>query len=212
MSIVAYYARVADADLKSLREDPERYWKLQEMPWDLSDKVGPSGSEVLYLDKDWQVLSWLCSDLGRAEERRQAALMSVDLGVHDKVAFKAELKKGVEALGLSYVDPDTLPLDPVLTAIQGRREGDEGEAIADLGLAAVVFVPSEVRSLLSSLEALDEDALRERFDIDEMEALALPTDGEETELDEFVLPQLRRLKTLYSRAAAAGQHVVLVMS
>lgn len=213
MSVVAYYARVSAADLKALRDDPEHYWNLEEMPWDLSHKAGPDASEVLYIDKDWQVLSWLCSALGRAEQHHQAALISVDLGAHhDTDAFKQALRREIEALGLSYVDPDTLPADPVLTAIQGRRERDKGETLTDLGLAAAVFDPNEVRSLLASLDALDEGRLRERFNIDEMEALDMPIDGGATDLDEFYLPQLKRLKTLYSRAASAGQHVVVVMS
>jgi hypothetical protein len=56
-----------------------------------------------------------------------------------------------------------------------------------------------------------ETRLRERFDTDEMEALEMPIEEGVADFDEFCLPQLKRLKTLYSRAASAGQHVVVVM-
>ena len=212
MSVVAYYARVGEPDLSVLRSDPEKFWDLGEMSWDLTKQVDVRASECLYADKEWQVLSWLCSETGRAEERHQAALMEVDPSIPDADAFKAALAQQLESMGFSYADPRELAQDPVLTAIQGRREGDEGATIADLGLGAAVFNPQEVHRLAAALNGLDEGWVRERFDIEEMEALSMGGDYEETELDEFYLPALKRLQTLYNRAANAGQHVLVVMS
>jgi hypothetical protein len=181
------------------------------MPWDLSE-TGPKDSERLEIDKMWENLSWLCSPLGRAEAHHMAALVRVDVSIKDKDAFKASLAKEVGAMGLTWVDPDTLPADPVLSAIQGRRGENQTADIADFGLHASVFTPGEVADLSSALNAIDLDDLRERFDVREIEALSLGGDWEESELDEFYLPSLQRLKTLYARAAAAGQHVVVVIS
>jgi hypothetical protein len=102
-----------------------------------------------------------------------------------------------------------LPADPVLTAIQDRREGDDGARIDGLGTVASVFGPDEVRMLWAALAGIDETAMRYRFDTEEMEILDLPGDWDETEFDEFYFPQLQRLRALYARAAEAGQHVVV---
>jgi hypothetical protein len=217
MGVVAYYARMNESDVNALKLDPEQYWQLDEMPWDLTKAVDSGASECLYIDKDWQVLSWLCSARGRAEERYQAALVQMDLRVNDEGLsgageFKAALAREAEAMGFPYVDPRELPADPVLKAIQGRRHGDDGPTVSNLGLAASAFSPQEVQLLATALNGLDEAWLRERFDVGEMEALALPSDCEATELDEFYLPQLERLRALYNRAASAGQHVVVVRS
>jgi hypothetical protein len=73
--------------------------------------------ERLFVDKDRQVLSWLCSIVGRAGERRQAALArkhNFDLAGD---AFKRAIAGKVEAMGYACVDPNSLPDDPVLTAL-----------------------------------------------------------------------------------------------
>jgi hypothetical protein len=98
----------------------------------------------------------------------------------------------------------------VLNAIQGRQREDQ--RITDLGLSAAVFAPDEVDSLLSALNGISESNLRAGFDVKEIEVLQLPGDWEESELDEFYLPQLNRIRTLYSRAASARQRVIVVMS
>jgi len=105
-----------------------------------------------------------------------------------------------------------LAIDPILIAIQGRRDQDESSIITDLGLGACAFKPEEVKALFSALHTINEGDLRKRFDIKEIVALGLPGDGENSELDEFYLPQLNRIRTLYERAADAGQYVVVAMS
>ena len=211
MSVRASYARVSAPNLERVRANPDVFWKIEDMPWDPGE-TGSEDWERLELDKMWEGLSWLCSALGRAEAHHMAAVMDVDIGIKDKGAFKAALAKEVAAMGLTWVDPDTLPDDPVLSAIQGRRGENQTPDIAEFGLHASIFTPEEVVHLSAVLDALDLDQLRERFDVREIEALELPGDWEESELDEFYLPSLQRLKTLYARAAAAGQHVIVVMS
>lgn len=213
MSIVAYYARLTPLDLDALRADPERFWRLPPMPWDLVQDCGPAASECHYADKDWQVLSWLCSEGGRAEERDTAVRYRAlsNPAPRDADAFSTALRREAEALGFQYVDPGTLPPDPVLRALKGSREA-EGSTIPHLGLHATVFTPADVRLLSVALDALDETWLGARFDVHEMRVLDFPADCEETELDEFFLPQLARIKALYGRAARAGQNVVVVMS
>jgi hypothetical protein len=226
MGMAAYYARLSTDQVEVLTRDPGLFWTRPEMPeggvaggaarlW--VDMAWQDTSQLLYLDKDWQILSWLCSLLGNVEERNQAAFMRVierkengeDLSAES--AFKAALAEETVALGFPYLDPDSLPADPVLTAIQGRREGDDGARIADLGMAASVFNPDEVKMLSAALAGIDETAMRYRFDIEEMEILDLPGDWQETDFDEFYFPQLQHLRALYSRAAEAGQYVVVVI-
>lgn len=211
MGIVASYARANPPEVERIRERPDAFWEIQEMPWDLS-KLVPAASERLEIDKMWENLSWLCSPLGRAEAHHMAALIHVDIGIKDKGAFKAALAKQVAAMGLTWVDPDTLPDDPVLSAIQGRRGENQAADIPDFGLHASVFAPEEVVELSSALDALHLNEMRDRFDVREIEAIQLGGDWEESELDEFYLPMFDRLKTFYSRAAAARQHVIVVMS
>ena len=211
MSVIASYARVSQADLEALKADPERFWRLREMDRDLGNAANVEASERLDIDKDWVVLSWLCSDVGRAEERYQAALMNVDTSLDDD-RFKTALAREAAAMGFEYIDPRDLPDEPLLTALQGRREGDCGPTVSGLGMAAADLQPDEVVVLAAALSKLEEAWLRARFDIDEIVMLGLPADGEASELDEFYLPQLERLQALYARAAQAGQHVVVVIS
>jgi hypothetical protein len=211
MSVVASYARMMRDEVETLRVDPGHYWRLAEMPRDLTRIVDVGASERLYLDKEWQVLSWLCSPRGRAEERKQAALIRVPRRADlSQAEFEAALARELEAMGFPPVDPLELGEDPVLTAIRGRRKADGEPSVANLGLASATFAPDEVQLLATALNSLEEVWLRERFDVGEMDVLGLPTDGEATELDEFCLPQLERLKALYNRAARARQHVVVV--
>ena len=216
--MVAYYARLSAEELDVLKSNPDQFWEVGEMSWNLDDPVESTASECLYVDKDWLVLSWLCSPLGRAEERNQTALIKVvqrresGENLDDNNAFKAALKHECEALGFPYVDFDTQPKDAVLTAIQGRRQDDDGPIIADLGTIASAFDPQEVKTLADALAGLNESELRKQFDVNEMDLLGLPTDGEESELEEFILPQLARVRALYDRAVCAGQHVVVVIS
>lgn len=216
--MAAYYARVSAEDLEELKSNPDQFWDVGEMSWNLDAPVETAASECLYVDKDWLVLSWLCSPLGRAEERHQTALIKVmqrresGENLDDNSAFKAAIKQECEALGFPYVDFDAQPKDLVLTAIQGRRQGDDGPIIADLGAVASAFDPQEAKTLADALAGLSESELHRQFDVNEMKVLDLPTDGDESELDEFILPQLARVQALYDRAVRAGQHVVVVIS
>jgi Domain of unknown function (DUF1877) len=211
MGVVAYYARVNEADLDTLRRDPEQFWELSEMSWDVADPFDQQASEYLSVDKDYEVLSWLCSDSGRAHARYSQALIRVDVSVEDRAVFTAAVIKQHEAMGFEYTHHRDIPDDPVLDAIQGRNRGDDGKAIAGLGLASALFNPEESKELAAALNNLDETWLRGRFDVAEMEEFCMPSDYEESEFDELYLPQLKRLQALYNRAVAAGQHVIVAM-
>jgi hypothetical protein len=216
MGIVASYARLDNDEVEELRDDPDSFWDLQER-WTSNETPDGGALVFLYLDKDWQNLSWLCSATGRIEERNAAAFMRVsdreargeDLSEAGK--FKAALAEEAAVLGFSYVDPDNLPSDPVLKAIQGRRDGDNGPMIENLGGTASVLSPEEVRVLAKALGRVTESEMRERFDVTEMETLDLPGDWQLSDLNDCILPQFRRLRALYERAAQEGQHVVVVL-
>lgn len=216
MSLRASYARLTKADAEALRADPALFRKIPRMPFDLSDNPTPNDSEWLNLDREWLSLSFLCSAVGRAEERNNAAFDRVmdckasgeDLSADG--ALRAALVREAEKLGYTYVDPEELADDPVLNAIQGRRGEDEGDIIENLGGGATLFSPAEVVALAEALANINEADMRDAFDIEEMEALYIPNDGDESDLEEFLLPQLRALQTLYERAARAEQYVVVV--
>lgn len=216
MSLRASYARLTKADAEALRADPESFRQIPRMPFDLAENPNPEGSEWLNLDREWLSLSWLCSAVGRTEERNNAAFDRVmeckangeDLSADG--AFTAALVREAERLGYTYVDPDELADDPVLAALQGRRGEDKGEMIENLGISAALFSPPEVVALAEALANINEADMREAFDIEEMEALCVPNDGEESDFEDFLLPQLRALQTLYQRAALAEQFVVVV--
>jgi hypothetical protein len=81
MGIVAYYARLSADQVDALAGNPDLFWARPEMPeggvvgglkrlW--VDMDWKDSSQLLYLDKDWQILSWLCSLLGNVEERNHA--------------------------------------------------------------------------------------------------------------------------------------------
>jgi Domain of unknown function (DUF1877) len=215
MSLRASYARLTKADAEALRADPEFFRKIPRMPFDLTENPTPNNSEWLNLDREWLSLSWLCSPVGRAEERNNAAFDRVmdckangeDLSADG--AFKAALVREAERIGYTYVDPDEMADDPVLAALQGRRGEDKGETIENLGISSALFSPTEVVALAEALANVREADMREAFDIEEMEALYVPNDGEESDFEEFFLPQLRALQTLYARAARAEQYVVV---
>lgn len=212
MSIVANYARLSAAELALVKAAPPRLWDLP----DMSPDAAEASSELLYLDKTWEALSWLCSDVGRAEARNLAAQVRASRNKRERSRFGDDFELSVaaeaRAMGFEFVSAELLPPDPVLTAIQGRPDGDDGPQL-DVGESAAgsIFPPHEVLTLLAVLDALDPADLLDRFDIDEMTALNLPCDGDESELEEFILPALESLKTLYERAARAGQHVVVVL-
>lgn len=216
MSLRASYARLTKADAEALRADPELFRKIPRMPFDLNENPTPNGSEWLNLDREWVSLSFLCSAVGRAEERNNAAFDRVmerkangeDLSADG--AFKTALVREADKLGYTYVDPEELADDPVLHALQGRRGEDEGDIIENLGGGATLFSPTEVVTLAEALANVKEADMRDAFDIEEMEALYVPNDGDESDLEEFLLPQLRALQTLYARAARAEQYVVVV--
>src|SRR5690242_8635860 len=124
MGITASYARVNQADLEAIRAEPDDFWEVDEMPWDLSE-AALHKSERLEIDKMWDNLSWLCSPLGRAEAHQMAASVRVGVGIKGKDAYKAALAQEVARMGLTWIDPETLPDDPILSAIQGRRGNDQ---------------------------------------------------------------------------------------
>ncbi|MFN3911304.1 DUF1877 family protein [Hyphomonas sp.] len=107
MSIVAYYARVDEHEFEALQSNAERFWEIAEMPWDLAVPSEPGVCERLYIDKDWQVLCWLCSAVGRAEERHQAGLARLDNFDLEGDAFQRAIAEKVEAMGYAYINPNS---------------------------------------------------------------------------------------------------------
>lgn len=212
MSIVATYARLPASEVGGLQSNPESFWELDVMNKGVESEERKSASESLYLDKGWQLLSWLCSDLGRMEAIHNAAIHHVDFDIEDPEKFKSAIRIAAKNMGLEYTDPSDFSVDPVLLAIQGAREDGDGLVIPELGYGATVFDWDKVKKLNTALNKVTQSSIRARFNVVEMEALYMPGDWVETELEEFLLPQFQRLKELYNRAEVAEQSVVVVLS
>jgi hypothetical protein len=88
MSIVSYHARVSESLLGALQTNPDLFWELPQ-------NAEPADAELLYIDKDWQALSWLLSAKAREELK------------HDAVQFALWRRPGAETR-LSFFEVDLL--------------------------------------------------------------------------------------------------------
>ena len=111
----------------------------------------------------------------------------------------------------------------LLTGTAWELEGDAGLAVLggrevgdDLGYGpARVLAPPDVDATSRALSAVDEQALRARFDPERMAALEIYPTGiwdEDDILDDYVLPAFRDLAGLDARAAAEGQAMLLLLT
>ncbi|HLG90139.1 MAG TPA: DUF1877 family protein [Alphaproteobacteria bacterium] len=210
MSIVSYHARVDGSLLGALQTDPDLFCALPR-------NAGPAEAELLFIDKDWQALSWLLSAKAREEQKHEAvqfALMRRKDGAEkpDKLAWEAAKAREASELGIELVDTKLMPDDPALIAIEGR--GPRDARLAELGYGGRVFVPTEVANLTAALDRITEADMRAHFDPQAMEdfdvAGILWTEEEPDVLDAILIPIFNGLKAFYGRAARAGQYVLVV--
>jgi hypothetical protein len=99
-----------------------------------------------------------------------------------------------------------------LIGIEGR--GPTKEARIDFGMGpACVFSSKEVSEIASALRAIGESALRKAADFEEMDRVGVFPDqwleeGDEI-LNEYILPNFRKLQNFYDQAASGGQIVLM---
>jgi hypothetical protein len=212
MSVVSYYVRIDERMLEALEAKPDLFWEIPESP-------GSENGELLYLDKDWAVLSWLLSSKAREEQKHDVAGFALRTSINGEQklvgpAWQTAKAQAAAKLGFQLVDTESMPDDPALTAIQGR--GPRDSRFSQIGYGARTFNPDEVAASSASLDRLTEADLREHFDPKVMEALdvegILWTEEEPDVLDKILLPCFERLKRFYRLAALAKQHVLVVLS
>ncbi len=210
MGIVSYHARIDEKLLEEMQLNPDLFWELP----DCSDSAGPG---LLYLDKDWMVLSWLLSAKAREEQKDEVVTFAVianERHTGDKLtkpAWQAAKVREAAKRGFELVDTESMPDDPALTAIQGRGPRDTR---LQIGYGPRTFIPAEVAELSTALDRITEADLRKHFDPVVMESLdvegILWTEEEPFVLDQILIPLFDRLKVFYRRAARACQHVLVV--
>lgn len=190
MSIVANYARLAPAQVSEwlARAKSDPYTFVPSLP----------GAEIIDVDQSWGPMAWLVSSTKRMEDEHNWRVMS-DPDLDD--AFIAE---SIAKLDAAHVD---LPL----IAIEGRSE-KRLDAIDHGTGSAAMFEPTDVQELSAALRALSDSALRSALNpsrMDEMQVFPGHWEEEPDLLDEYILPNLHRLRDFYAAAASAGQAVVV---
>ena len=214
MSIIAYFVHVNAEQLRLVREQPAIVWHIASDP-------RFAKAAMVDIDKDWEVISWLASNKKRKEQQRFTVTMKAldrpeakSLQGSDP-AYRKILTDEAHKLGVKLVDPDSLPTDPLLEAIEGRGTERQHDAAIDLGMGgARVFSVAEVRSLAHALAAARESDLRAAFDRHEMQRFDVGgmawEDEDNSILDDILLPEFRKLRDFYRSAAELGDQVLVV--
>jgi hypothetical protein len=211
MSIVSYHARVGETLLGALQTNPDLFWELP-------SNTGPADAELLFIDKDWQALSWLLSAKAREEQKHEVIAFDLQRrepagAKRDKPAWEAAKALEAAKLGVELVDLDLMPDDPALIAIEGR--GPQDPWLAGVSYyGGRVFTPAEVASLAAALDPITAAEMRAQYDPQAMEkfdvAGILWTEEEPDVLDTILIPIFDRLKDFYGHAAQAGHYVLVV--
>jgi hypothetical protein len=190
LSIVANYARLGASQISewvaSADADPH------------SSIAGLSGAEAIDVDQSWGPMAWLASSTKRMEDEHNWRVMS-EPDLDD--TFIAE----------SIARLDAAEVDLPLVAIEGRSETRLDEIDFGMGSPAV-FHPAEVQRLSAALIGLPDSTLKSALDpelMDEMQVFPGHWEEEADLLDEYILPNLRKLRDFYKAAADSGQVVVV---
>ena len=139
MGIVAYYARLSADQVQVLKHEPERLWSIR-------DDAGFPGAELTDLDRDWEILSWLLSAKKREEQKHQKVELAVMRRrdareiMKDNAAWAEAMKEEQTRLGIELSEPDDLPSDTLLIAIEGRGEEEHRIQETDFGLKPTIRI------------------------------------------------------------------------
>ena len=190
MSIVANYARLAPAQVSEwlAKADSDPYTFVPSLP----------GAALIDVDRSWGPMAWLVSSTKRMEDEHNWRVMS-DADLDDVLIAE------------SIARLDAAQIDLPLIAIEGRSE-KRLDAI-DYGMgAAVMFEPVEVQDLSTALHAVQDNIVRDALNpslMDEMQVFPGHWKEDSDLLDEYILPNLRKLRDFYFAAASAQQSVVV---
>ncbi|HET7865880.1 MAG TPA: DUF1877 family protein [Burkholderiaceae bacterium] len=214
MSVIAYFLHVDDAQLQAVREQPAVVWNLGSDPRFAT-------ARLVDVDKDYEVLAWLLSPRKRLEQAHQLARYkaiereSESKSKWDKTQFMGAVEEELVKLGVSPDDPDKLPTDPVLEALEGRGPRAQRDPRINFGLgSAMVFKPDQVKSLSSALSGLGATNLRlsfERGTLSKFDVGGMDWQGEQDDvLDRFLAPAFYKIRSFYMEASSLGHHVLVI--
>lgn len=195
MSVVVYYARLSPEQLERLANSPERARSLILAGGSESHPDFPDLGR-LYLDRAYEPVAWLLSPLARAEADHMRRL-----GENPNEPREAARGR-VAAI-------DAMPIDPAYEALHGSRSYVDDRFAIGLGSPAV-FPVAKVRALSAALDEIWRADLERGFDREEMIRDGMRYCDEDDIMDEYILPEFKRLQVFY-RAAAANNQVVMVV-
>ena len=214
VSIIFYFLHVDDAQLSAVRERPAIVWNLQSDPRFKTAKL-------VDIDKDYEVLAWLLSPKKRQEQARQIAFFNAHRRQeqtrveYSKAVFLQIVDEELVKLGVVKEDPDKIPTDPLLEALEGRGTEAQREPKINFGLgAARLFKPAEVTRAASALSGVNVKELRKSFDRSVMAKFDVGGIGwlEENDdaFEKFLVPQFDKIRSFYVEAAKLGHYVLVI--
>ena len=195
MSVVVYYARLSSEQLERLANSPESARSLILAGGSESHPDFP-GLGRLYLDRAYEPIAWLLSPRARAEADHMRRLV-------ENPSDPPEAARGrVAAI-------DAMPMDPAYEALHGSRSYVDDRFAIGLGSPAV-FPVAKVRALSAALDQISCADLERGFDREEIVRVGMTYCDDDDIMDEYILPEFKRLQAFY-RAAAANNQVVMVV-
>lgn len=214
MSIIAYFLHVDDAQLHALREQPA-------IVWNISSDRRFSTAKLVDISKDYEVLAWLLSQKKRIEQAHQLAhYKAINREIeananYDKATFQRVVKDELGKLGVTQENPNSLPTDPVLEALEGRGTEAQREPRMNFGLgSARLFRPNEVKRLSAALGNVSIQQLRvnfdratmTKFDVGGMDWLS----EKDAVFEQFLTPAFYKIRSFYIDASNLGHNVLVI--
>lgn len=214
MSVIAYFLHLNDMQLQAVRERPAIVWNVGADPRFATAKL-------VDIDKDYEVLAWLLSPKKRLEQAHQLAhYKAIDRETrakadYDKATFQRVVKEELDKLGVAKDNPNSLPTDPALEALEGRGTEAHREPRLNFGLgSARLFKPHEVKRLSTAFSDIKSKSLRAnfnratmtRFDVGGMDWLG----EQDAVFEQFLAPAFYKIRSFYIDAAKLGHNVLVI--
>lgn len=218
MSIVAYYARMSVEQLSACVAEPQKLesGSVTDLP----------GAQVIDVDRSWEPMAWLVSPRKRIEQEHNALVMSEMMSETRPTPpsrgslivniFRKQPKQKPQepsaAIKESLRRTDETPLDLPLVAIEGRTEGREESLNFGMGGAAI-FSPEQVTALHTAIAAITPQTIDQQYQPELMDQMGVfpehwVEEGRDL-IDNYIIPNFKKLQTFYSMAAQSGQTVIV---
>ncbi|MBR7781038.1 DUF1877 family protein [Undibacterium luofuense] len=214
MGIIAYYVHVDADQLKTIKEKPA-------LVWNIKNDARFNKAEIIDVDKDWQILSWLASPNKRREQQQTTAMMRVmdrrnaDELMQDDKKYDKAIAEECAKLGVKPENMRDIPSDPMVRALEGRGTEKQREAAFNFGFGgARVFPPEEVKIIAVSFSNFKESELNANFNRKEMHKFNVGgvnwLNENDTVLNNFLIPSFRKVSRFYQNAASLNHYVLVI--